>query len=208
MKLFIVFPSALEFWMQASSRPDNYCNIFDLKDCSFDRDLLLRSAQDYNLSFPVSCSVPYGMHRNSEEQFILKVLNRKLPERSFIKITENVCVASPELCLLQAAAVLPLCKVVEMGNNLCGQYYYDITAKYGQRKRAPITSLEMIKDFLESAEKIHGLYRTRIAVNNIIPGSFSAYESKIATVTKLALCHGGFGLRTPKLNDYVKLLYL
>lgn len=204
MKSFIVYPSAFQFWMHTpNSGKKIFCNNFDL--CGFNRKALQETAKKYNLSFPLHIALPYNAERKHGKDFVCHTISRRLPANGFIRISEDVYVASPELCFLQAAAVEPIHRLVSIGNDLCGTYYLTNAAKYNQRYRKSITSVEELKDLISCSEHVNGLYNARIAVKYVLNDSYSPYESMIAAVAILPYRYGGFALPRAQLNYNIKL---
>ena len=132
-----------------------------------------------------------------------------LPTGSFVKIAEVgndiLCMASPEMCFLFAASVLPLHEVVYIGNQLCAQYVTDRDSAIGQRSREPITNVNKIKRFLKNAENLKGVKKARTAIKYVVDGCNSPREVFLAVIARLPRHYGGYGLPEFVMNGEVKL---
>ena len=132
-----------------------------------------------------------------------------IPPGSFVKIAEMgndiLCMASPEMCFLYAASVLPLHEVVYVGNQLCAQYVTDSDSDIGQRNRDPITNVNKIKRFLKNADGLKGIKKARTAIKYVVDGCNSPKEVFLAAIARLPRHYGGYGLPEFVMNGAVKL---
>ena len=152
------------------------------------------------------------------------------PDWSFRRIRPDVFVASPELCFLNAAAILPFNALVLYGMELCGTYartesIYDsrhaseiegerIASEFqhastasgysstnpARYKRTPLTTVQKIEAYLDKSEGAAGIKAARQACRYLLNGSASARESVLATIMTLPPRLGGFGMPAPNLN--------
>ena len=152
------------------------------------------------------------------------------PDWSFRRIRPDVFVASPELCFLNAATILPFNALVLYGMELCGTYartesIYDprrtskiagagIASEFqhastasdysganpARYKRNPLTTVQKIETYLDKSEGTAGIKAARQACRYLLNGSASARESVLATIMTLPPRLGGFGMPAPNLN--------
>jgi len=212
MATIITFPSALEYWLSEKGIPyhfhfDRYSsrvkNKIVLLSNTSGKDLL-NSVKTLNFTLPVHLSVTEHVKRFSNSSVVFHKLPTHLPEYSFYQIAESTYIASPELCFIQAAAVLSVPELVLLANELCGIYVKDCTEEYGQRRREPVTTTASIRSYINKAEKIHGLQKARTAIRYALDNSNSPIESRLAALAALPLSWGGYGLILPQLNLEVK----
>ena len=152
------------------------------------------------------------------------------PDWSFRRIRPDIFVASPELCFLNAATVLPFNALVLYGMELCGTYArteamdaswrtdasrnrgitseapyaYAASEPYyastTRYKRNPLTTAQKIEAYLDKSTGAAGIKAAKQACQYLLDGSASARESVLATIMTLPPRLGGFGMPTPDLN--------
>ena len=201
MKNTIIFgyASALNFWL-------NYRSAQTIAYINKNSGLQINDiASALQMSLPVHIMVASASDRRRDSNVKYHVIPKTLPKGCFRRITNNVYVASPEYCFLQAAEKISVPELVVLANNLCATYAINTSSKYGQEKREPVTTVNRIQGFLESVEKIDGLQKARCAIQYALDLSNSPMESKIAAAGQLPFYHGGFALRKPFLNYSVKM---
>ena len=201
--IYINSQSAVEYWFNGTRRnfPEQPFNRVDIKKEYADSDFLDR----VNLPEPVNLMIGSANNRTPNDRIRYSVKPAHLPAKSFIKVTDGVCVACPELCFLQAANYLDLAYLVEFGNYLCGCYVYDGHDMYLQRSREPITNVKRIEKFLDSAANVRGVKPARRALKYVRDGSGSPMESRILAFFFIRVADGGLGLKPGTANGKVKL---
>ena len=157
------------------------------------------------------------------------------PDWSFRRIRPDVFVASPELCFLNAATILPFNALVLYGMELCGTYartesiynsqhaneiegagiaselqHASATSDYSganpaRYKRNPLTTVQKIEAYLDKSEGAAGIKTARQACRYLLNGSASARESVLATIMTLPPRLGGFGMPAPNLNHGIEV---
>ncbi len=205
MTLRIVYPSALEYWLEEKGVPRGV-NIFDATDAFLPGKKGVRQ-QVRELSFknPVHIAVPKKMNRVKDEEIICHAMSKQVSPDSLRQLADGVFISSPEMCFLQAARDLPIHQLVQLANNLCAIYVVDPYEDYGQRRREPVTSVDEIKKFLLKQQRYLNLKRARIAINYALDHSNSPMETNLATLALLPWRYGGYNLKAPKLNLDVNL---
>ena len=73
-------------------------------------------------SAPIRLMAPSPKLRVSRRLYAYTVHACPLPGRSFYQLSENVCIASPELCLVQSANAFSSARLLELIMELCGKY--------------------------------------------------------------------------------------
>ena len=145
-----------------------------------------------------------------------------LPEQSFMHISDDVFVASPELLFVLEANRLDLIETILLGFEICGRYSAPPAslatrlekisrkaakefAERGFFDRPPLTNTRKIGAFLEKLEGIHGIRTAAAALPHIIDGSASPMESIAAMLLCLPFRYGGFGIEQPIMNARVDM---
>ena len=132
-----------------------------------------------------------------------------LPSRCLVRISDGVFVSSPEFCFLQAAAKLPLVKVIELGFELCGTYakteYAAVSSdnalvEMDPYHREQLTSVRKLSAFIERIEGVAGKIHAFQALRYIVDGSASPRETALVMLLVLPYKLGGYGLPMPELN--------
>lgn len=204
----IVFPSALEYWLQEKGIPYRYWDTLKTAnpdDKKTGRASITETVKQLNFSTPVHVAVPKGTCRNKTEIITYHVIPKGLPENSFIHITNDIFISSPEMCFLQAALVLSLPQLVKLAGELCAIFVSDPYEEYGQRNREQITSVSNIRDYLKQSKGLKGSDRALQAIQYAFDRANSPMEVNLATLAALPIYHGGFGLGHFSLNYDVAL---
>ncbi len=205
MSLKIVYPSALEYWLEDKGVPPGV-NLFP-KDAVYlpGRKGIKQQVQELSFKKPVHIAVGETMNRKWSEEIVWHALQRKLPPNCFRQAADGVFISSPEFCFLQAAAELPIHQLVQLANNLCAIYILDPYEDYGQRRRDPVTSVQEIQKFLQGLKRYWNLPKAKLAIRYALDHSNSPMESNLATLALLPWRYGGYNLKAPKLNLDVNL---
>lgn len=123
------------------------------------------------------------------------------PRLSFLKMTEGVYVASPELVYAQLAACLPFGSLVALGDELCGCYPAD-PSDSGSRVRYPLSSVSNMVAFCGAVGSVAGIDKARKAARLLSQRCASVMESEVRSVLALPYRHGGYGLWQGMLLNY------
>ncbi len=156
-------------------------------------------------SSPQHVGVKTAAKRKPSKDYVYHVLPKHLPENSFVRISESLFVASPELCFLMAATEYSLPELVRLGNDLCGIFMLDPKAEYRQTRRDAITDADRISLYLDQTNGVRGIKRASMAIQYVCNRSGSPIESCLAAAAVLPLCHGGYGIEKPQLNHDITL---
>ena len=200
MPVRIVYPSALEYWLWDKGVPYRFNAFPENEEVVFGKESLRALIQQMNFSSPVSVGVSRNVNRKKDKEILCRVIPKNLPENSFVEVANGVFVASPAMCLLQAAGELPMHKLVQLANNLCAMYVLDPYEYYGQRRREPVTSVEEITNYLQTVRNVHHVREAETAIRYALNRSNSPRETELSTVGFLPWKYGGYGVKTPTLN--------
>ena len=204
----IVYPSALEYWLNEKGLPYRYWDVgkpIPPKEKKTGRTGITEMVKQLNFSTPMHVAVPKGICRNKTEIITYHMIPKGLPDNSFIRITNDIFISSPEMCFMQAALVLPTHQLVKLANELCAIYVFDPYEDYGQRNREQITTVLNIRDYLQQSKGLKGRSKALQAIQYACDRANSPMEVNLATIAALPLCHGGFGLGDFALNYDVAL---
>ena len=213
MATLILYPSAIEYWLRDEGIHVPFVYERE-RDCvtdrqfhkfTFDRDEILQTAELLRFSEPLHVGVPEYFKRIPCQEVSFHLFPPRLPPRSYVEISDGICLSTPEYCFLQAARYLTISELVVLANDLCGIYVYDKYAEFGQRRREPITNVASILKFLDRAGNINGVKKARQAIRYALDYSNSPMESKLAALMRLPLNQGGYAILEQKLNEYVKM---
>ncbi len=205
MTIRIVYPSALEYWLEEKGVPRGV-NVFAEADALLPGKKGVRQ-QVRELSFkkPVHIAVPKKMNRVDDEEIICHAVPKQFSPESLRQLADGVFISSPEMCFLQAARVLPIHQLVQLANNLCAIYVVDPYEDYGQRRRDSVTSVDEIQKFLLKQQRYSNLKKARMAIHYALDHSNSPMETNLATLALLPWRYGGYNLKPPSLNMDVNL---
>lgn len=210
MRAYVVDSSALHLWrrdMRGQSLLKK--EAFDaLSDCpTSPKELASLKLSELELgNAPVRLMVPSKELRISRRLYSYSVQPHALPENAFRQLTAHICIASPELCLLESASKLSLFQLIELCMELCGKYALVPEAQRGCISRNyQLTSAKSIDRFLQGVSHIHGIKKLRRAVQFARDGSRSPMETREYLFTCLPKRLGGYGLPPATLNARIDL---
>ena len=132
--------------------------------------------------------------------------NGFVPEGSFYRLGNNVCIESLGFMFLRAASMLDFPLLVAFGDELCGRYSFDATEERGFRKRTvPLATKESLGAFLSQSRGCRGRERALAALRHVVDGSASPMETFDEMTMCLPYRCGGYGLPQPAMNACIEL---
>lgn len=151
--------------------------------------------------------VPSSNGRHPCADVRMHLCKRSLPEGSFVALSPDVLVASPELCFLQMAESLDvLGEVVELGFELCGTYAFGPDGRTLAGSRPPLTSVARIAGYLDRCAGVRGVAKARSALRWVMDGSASPMETLLAMELGMPKRLGGRGFPPFVVNRRIELL--
>ncbi len=211
----IIGISALEYWLNGT---DKYFYLSpDLRSVPQKYEFHISNnksenlSKEYRLSFPINFMAPKNRKAKKGEKYSTFYFINGLPYKSFVKLNDRgdsddeVYVACPELCFLQAAHIFPFYLTVKIGCMLCAMYIRDDDAAIGQRNIQPLTTVNKIKKYLDKVDKVQGIQMARRAIKYVSDNCNSPMEVNIATMGKLPISKGGYALGNFEMNGVIKL---
>lgn len=210
MRVYVVGSSSLHLWRR-DIRGESILKkeVFDaLTDCpTSPKELASLRFSDFEFgNAPVRLMVPSKELRISRRLYSYSVQPHALPENAFHQLTDHICIASPELCLLESANKLSLLRLIELCMELCGKYALVPETQRGYISRNyQLASTESIDRFLRGISHIHGVKKLRRAVQFVCDGSRSPMETREYLLTCLPKRLGGYGLPPATLNARINL---
>ena len=220
----IVYPSALQFWM--NSHLLNYSEelIHDQRfpvmmpaqyQLSTKADLGMKLARRYGFTLPITVMAPNKTARRESSYFHSVLKPCHLPAESFIELDNlfsknqrepvQILLSTPEFCFLEAATDLSLLELIQLGYDLCAIYLPDSFSEFNQINRKAITTQQAISEYLNSAVNVKGVQKARRAISYVLDNSNSPMETMIAIIMTLPRNLGGYGIIKPQLNKKIML---
>ena len=148
-------------------------------------------------------SLSHSDHRRTKTH-ITHSWAEPLPEGALYALSDDVFVCSPEFTFLQLAYTLDLAELIAYGFELCGMYAFDEHEERGFRTRqVPLTTLDQLMVFVESATGARGRKRAREALRYVQEHSASPMETVCALLLSLPYRYGGYGLPKLLLNSRI-----
>ena len=126
---------------------------------------------------PIHASVCSSSNIFESEGIVLHYRSVPYPDWSFRRINKDTFVASPELCFLQAASILPFNALVLYGMELCGTYARTKEIGGTRYKREPLTSARKIAAYLGKSQGANGIKQALKASAYLMDGSASPREA-------------------------------
>lgn len=204
MNLFIAYDSALEYWrahplVSAPARSSRALKLTAALTSA--REIAQLDCARYGITArPLHVLTADRSARNTSVQVVRHLAVAPLPGGAFVKIADGLFVASPELSFFHQANVLPLPKLVELGDELCGFYRIDPSVSSGFVKAQPLTTATKLKAFAERMGSANGAAFARKALRYVVDRSASPRETNTATLLCLPHALGGYGFELPQMN--------
>lgn len=157
------------------------------------------------LSRPLDVLVSSAKGRRRGESIASHVWSAQLPANSLCRLSQDVLVASPELCFALIADTLGVHELVKFANELCGTYSINSDDERGFTPRVPLTCRKRLLAF---TERLHGKAGVRNAQRALAwTGDRSASPMETALLMLLCLPPrlGGYGFKLPELNGRVDI---
>lgn len=154
--------------------------------------------------------VPRSKERTWLEGSKSHVHANELPLGSLVRLQdgEDLFAVSPELAFFQMAQKLEEPKLVQLGCELCGTYFYRLGEPEGAGmgfRQLALTTPPQLARFLESCGSGKQGTLARRAAELVVEGAHSPMETVLALVLSLPVRLGGYNLPKPKLNHPVAL---
>lgn len=154
---------------------------------------------------PIELMVGSAQKRRRAMGIASHVWKGSIPKGGVFAIGEGVYVTSPEFTLLQQASQLHQASLCQMLGRYLGTWTPKKDSPTGQGKRAPLTTLESLDEFLKGIGSVRGQHNLRMAMAYTCEGAASAPETSL----QLALClppelHG-LSIPLPIMNYEVEL---
>lgn len=145
--------------------------------------------------------VPSKEYRCRPRHYAYSEYSGELPGRSFVRVADQLCVPSPEMCFALAARTVQLEELMELGNELCGTYSRPAVAGQGDivQRKGPLATPDSIRELLSCCEG-RGVVRAQSALEYVLPRSASPMETAVMLLLCLPVRRGGYGLPLPEFN--------
>lgn len=151
---------------------------------------------------PFHLAVPSTAGKRATQHVRFHSLPQYLPKSAYVQFCDGVMIASPELLFVQMAQRYELGGLIALGYELCGSYPLSASSRH---VRAPLTSPELLKSFIQRANGLDGISKARRALRFVCPKSASIMETEVSVLASTSVKWGGFGLPAARLNERVKL---
>lgn len=210
MRAYVIGSSALYFWRHSAHASQALKDVVSspLADCPSSaedlRTIVIRPSQFG--AAPIHLMVPNAAMRYSRNTYNYTVESGKIPENAFRKVGEQICVASPEFCLVQAAEVLSIPQVIELGMELCGTYALSKESDRGFIARDhQLMTVKSLRDFMSKYNKVRLNRKLFPWLRFIAEESHSPMETREHLLMSLPKRLGGHGLPRASLNMRIDL---
>ena len=209
MPYFISHKSALEFWR--SPQASEYLTSDRLRNRKLPtRAEELGSLPDisrWGLSEPLHVLVNDIGARPKSHMLYRHNCSVQLPKNSFIEVSPELLVSTPELCFVQMADEFDDIELIKLGIELCGTYrlYGEDMANQSFDSATPLTSVARLSSYVTRASGLKGRLRSEVAMRYIVDNSASPMETVMFVRFTLPYRLGGYSLPKPILNHPIYL---
>lgn len=158
------------------------------------------------LTRPLHLLVSSDNNSHSSRRIVRHVTRRAHPRNAFVRISEDVCLTSPELLPLQMARVATTLEEALLMSELCGTYAVSDSVKDGMLQRwYPLTTRRAIGEFLDRMGSCYGMGKVKEALPLVCSDSGSPYESKLGVRFRGTREQGGYELDFVSMNEELSL---
>lgn len=206
MPLFLSVKGSLEYWRSDTPYGRGELLVSPAYDARLSnclhaqRDIARFNGVELDEDSPIEVLVSKRAEIRHDSLITTRLITQPLPEGSFYEIENGLYVCSPELLFLLAAGMVPLRSLITLGCELCGTYslFSDTSTAI---KRAQITDVATIGEYLKKIPGMHGIKLARKALSCMADGSASPRETDVYMQFCMSSKHGSFSLGNVKLNE-------
>ncbi len=124
---------------------------------------------------------------------------------ALLQLNDSILISSAPFAFLQIAAQeKDFMKLLQLGFEICGTYQTTQTSAVPAYQVTPLTSVRLLRDFVDHNPSFYGAHAARRALRYIADGSASPLETKLALLLGLPMLYGGYGLGIPHMNYEVE----
>lgn len=204
MKVILSHTTALEYWRLVSAYrlPTPTISRVLLPGASISKRTkqeVLDRIYPYYSQTPIHVLTDEHQRHAGPSDFVFHTRSKPLPEKSLVKIADDIYSVTPELCLMQLASEIELHELIKIAYELCGTYTFmpDSQCRFNC---APVTSPRKIAMYIKRVDEIKGKKQLASALPHILSGSASPMETILTMLLCLPYRYGGYGLPKPELN--------
>ena len=148
---------------------------------------------------------------------VCRTCSAEMPSRSICRITSNVYVVSPALCLVQLGKMFDIVTLAYFASLFCGIFSYGLKVETNNRdgalpgterlleRRSPITNLERLRGYAESDPTLEGSTRALRALSYAAERARSPMEIAVCLQMCLPYRYGGYHCEKPLLNHPITI---
>ncbi len=203
MKIFVTHISALEFWFAYSQSRIPSCSraLPQPGQTPSKKELAAFDFERFGIcNRPVHIATASAKERIQAHHVKTHLWTADKSDRPFVRVTDELYVASPETCFLQMAATSTVPQLVLLGLELCGTYRLDLGFESGFRGMPQLLRAQYLEQGIQNKSHERGVVRARTAARYIVDGSASPMESLLLALLCLPTSLGGYAIELPNLN--------
>ena len=208
MDTFVTHDSALRVWRSAASPPRSRTTRIVLMPSqplhSKDVDSVLGFLESYHAAnTPLHLAAQSRETRARDSRICSHVWGERSTVGYFIRLNNEIFVASPELCFIHLATKLSFPQLIAIGYEFLGTYALDPHEYGGFRLRQPLMTVRSLRAVLDKSSGMHGHKNATRALKYLVQGSASPRETALMILLSLPRNLGGYGLPIPQSNTKV-----
>ena len=209
-RVYIDYLSACRWWLHPGSEQlllHSPRRTDKLSGCSYDLDEIILAKRTH-LPFcegPIHISFDdAGKRRQSNDQVVCHCVTHDLPRGSYIQLSGNVYIASPELTLVHMAPKLNFLQLLYLSCAFCALHALDDEGNIIERAQALTTTKELNR-IVSKTGGARGVTAARRAFQYSMDNARSPREIKLALRTCLPRMYGGLGAKGATLDYEIPL---
>ena len=157
-----------------------------------------------------NCRISVASPLNSERICVAGVENtlygQGLPPKSFVRISPEIAISSPELLFLEMGSVMTPVIQALLGYELCGGFSRDpLSPRDGDVTHfiRPASSVSRLRAFLDQSRNVRGLGQSERVLGWVKDNAWSAREAIIGMLMAMPASESGYGFSDIILNDRI-----
>jgi len=170
------------------------------------RDEVLSACNDMpSITLPIHVLIGDSANTKSEQCIKTHLWKGGFPDGAIKRISDELYVASPELCLVQQANGLSFVRLCQMLGRYLGTFSPSKESVFGFVERQPLTTEEELSNFIRTLSIKRPAGIVRQAMRWTCPSSASPQEVNLQLALSLPPTYHGFALPCPHMNYEVGL---
>ena len=208
-RIYIDYLTACRWWLQpgsevALSRSPHFADRLSGVACN-KRDMQQLDLSCLNgMEYPLHVAIPNVQMRRKNDDLVFHRVEHRLPRRAYLRLSDEVYIASPELTLLHMPSVLNKYQLLYLADLFCARYTLDEAGDISARANC-VTTPAKLQRLVSSVSNCHGIVQAQKVFPLCTAGAESPREIGLAMRVCAPRRMGGRGVDGAILNKRIPL---